>query len=154
MVKKGYKETEGHKKKKSLALKGKTYEQLHGKEKAKKLKENLRKMKLGKKNPKGSETKKRLFKEGKLKPWNYIDGQSKNRKYLLEDWKKLIKRIYARDNYTCQECGKKGGLLNAHHIIPWAISKNDCDDNLITLCVSCHAKIHIKLRDKKGRWKN
>ena len=56
-------------------------------------------------------------------------------------WKMLRKSIYKRDNFTCQECGQVGGKLNAHHIIPWRISKDDNPANLITLCKPCHRKI-------------
>ena len=85
------------------------------------------------------------------KPWNYKDGSSRNRKYTKAKWVKLAKEIYKRDNWTCQKCGKKGGLLNAHHIIPWAGNEElrFNEDNLITLCVPCHAKIHYK--DNLGR---
>ena len=59
-------------------------------------------------------------------------------------WKVIIKKVYKRDNYQCQLCGKKGGKLNAHHIIPWRVSHNDKMSNLITLCRSCHSKIENK----------
>lgn len=49
--------------------------------------------------------------------------------------------------------GKRGGVLNAHHIVPWVISKDNSMDNLITLCVPCHSKIHQLNRDEKGRWR-
>jgi len=53
--------------------------------------------------------------------------------------------IYKRDNYECQMCGKHG-YLEAHHIKPW---KEYPDlrfdlDNGITLCLSCHYKVHNK----------
>ncbi len=50
--------------------------------------------------------------------------------------------VFARDNWTCQECKIRGGKLEAHHIkrfrdfpeLRLAI------DNGITLCQSCHNK--------------
>ncbi len=64
--------------------------------------------------------------------------------------------IYTRDNYTCQECGTRGGNLNAHHIKEFnlILKENNiktykeaimCEElwnlnNGITLCVSCHKK--------------
>ena len=78
------------------------------------------------------------------KPYNYIDGSSRNRKYTKREWIKIAKQCYERDRFICQQCGKKGGLLNAHHILPWAGNKElryDLD-NLITLCVPCHIKLH------------
>jgi hypothetical protein len=87
------------------------------------------------------------------KPWNFIDGNSRSRKYQQKEWKEIAKKCYERDNWKCQTCGNVG-LLNAHHIIYWSISKNDSLDNLITLCVICHKKLHkddIK-RDSTGKW--
>jgi len=37
-------------------------------------------------------------------------------------------------------CGKKG-KLNAHHIIPVRISRNNSLSNLISLCDRCHKRI-------------
>lgn len=78
------------------------------------------------------------------RPWNYVDGSSRNRKYTMKKWIKLAKECYKRDNWNCQECGKHGGLLNAHHILPWAGNPQLAFElnNLITLCVPCHSKIH------------
>jgi len=75
---------------------------------------------------------------------NFIDGSSRNRRYTRGKWLRFAKEIYKRDHYTCQICGKKGGLLNAHHILPWAGNPQGAFDknNVITLCTSCHNKIH------------
>jgi len=56
------------------------------------------------------------------------------------EWKTLRLKIYKRDNYTCQKCGKKNIRLSAHHIIPFQYSLCDKSFNLITLCQSCHGK--------------
>lgn len=52
--------------------------------------------------------------------------------------------VYKRDDYICQDCGQRGGNLNAHHIFRF----NDFGEhrleiwNGVTLCVLCHAKYH------------
>ncbi len=62
--------------------------------------------------------------------------------YGLEFNKELKEKIRQRDNYTCQECGKdKSELkftLSVHHID--YDKKNNCEQNLISLCRSCHTK--------------
>lgn len=53
--------------------------------------------------------------------------------------------VYERDNYTCQVCGDDTGHnLNAHHILNWAHNKDKRFDleNGITMCFSCHIKLH------------
>jgi 5-methylcytosine-specific restriction endonuclease McrA len=55
------------------------------------------------------------------------------------DWKDTLKRsIKERDKYTCQICDKQPEIFAIHHI---DYNKLNCDpENLITLCLSCHAK--------------
>lgn len=54
------------------------------------------------------------------------------------------KAVFSRDAFTCQMCGQHGGELNAHHIKPWAIYIENRFDvsNGITLCRTCHKKLH------------
>ena len=83
------------------------------------------------------------FKKGH-RPWNYINGKTRYRKYGKKKWIKLAKKTYERDNWECQDCGKKGGILNAHHI-KFAREFPTLEfemNNLITLCVNCHNKVH------------
>jgi len=49
-----------------------------------------------------------------------------------------------RDDYTCQECGKKDCMLEAHHIVPRRLRGSDSIGNLITLCDKCHDKTEGK----------
>lgn len=47
--------------------------------------------------------------------------------------------VFARDNYTCQCCGKsKDKNLHTHHILYKSQGGTDRADNLITVCSDCH----------------
>lgn len=52
-------------------------------------------------------------------------------------------KVLERDNYKCQLCGNKSQLV-VHHsdFSGQSENANNDMDNLITLCRSCHAKIH------------
>ncbi len=52
----------------------------------------------------------------------------------------LRKAVYARDEFHCRLCQKRGGRLTIHHILPiWARPDLAGDlDNLATVCRSCH----------------
>jgi len=66
--------------------------------------------------------------------------QLKTRKrYENSEWRKAV---FARDNYTCQDCGQIGGRLQADHIKPYCAFPELRTDinNGRTLCVSCHKK--------------
>lgn len=75
---------------------------------------------------------------------NYIDGSSIKNKFRHKGFKYKIWResVYKRDNWTCQNCKKIGGKLNADHIKPWSKYpelRYDIDNGK-TLCISCHKK--------------
>lgn len=71
----------------------------------------------------------------KIRGWGY----NENFNYGFSS-KRL--NILHRDNYKCQCCGKKNTRLEVHHILYVCHGGTDREDNLITLCESCHKKIH------------
>ena len=60
-----------------------------------------------------------------------------------QEFKKIKKKIYERDNYQCQfpYCIEIHNKLNAHHID--YNKKNNNPENLITLCINCHMKTNF-----------
>jgi len=50
--------------------------------------------------------------------------------------------VFTRDNYTCQICKKKGGILQTHHIIQKRDGGTDNADNLVTVHAKCHTDFH------------
>lgn len=91
--------------------------------------------------------------KGKPKP--YLQGEKnwkwiKDRTLVMEkhrvrgslEWKQWRETIFARDNFTCKDCGATSCYLEPHHIIPirsdW--SKLFNTNNGITLCRPCHKK--------------
>lgn len=68
-----------------------------------------------------------------------------------EEWDSIRRRIYKRDNYTCRNCGARGGRggnaeLHAHHIVPKSKGGVHDDANLVTLCEPCHDAIHKRTK--------
>jgi len=64
-----------------------------------------------------------------------------SKKQEIRKWRT---KVFERDDYTCQDCGKGGGNLNAHHIERWSEAPElrfDVD-NGVSLCVECHAQRH------------
>lgn len=89
--------------------------------------------------------------------------------YKTKDWKQKRKEVLDRDNNECQLCKKSGKVTKAttvHHIKHYE-NRPDLaltDDNLISVCESCHNKLHPekgfgqlsndkKLKFHKERWK-
>ena len=82
---------------------------------------------------------------------NWKGGISENHKRLNTlEWNETRKKIYKRDNWTCQICNKKNPkIMQCHHIIPYRISQDDSMENLITLCCNCHIKEERKYYKSK-----
>lgn len=78
----------------------------------------------------------------KAPPWERTDRQQRS----SPEYNKWRKEVYERDNYSCQDCGKRGGILNAHHLKSFKKYKRlrYKIDNGITLCEKCHKDRHRK----------
>ena len=59
----------------------------------------------------------------------------KDKKYF--EWRS---RVFERDNWTCQTCGKRGCYLEPHHIKGWAKypELRYVVENGVSLCYECH----------------
>ena len=90
----------------------------------------------------------------KFKHWGYQKGDN----YGFENTKSMVLN---RDNYICQYCKDKhkDSKLEVHHIVFRSQGGSDEENNLITLCHTCHkalhsGKINLKLSGKiKGTLK-
>lgn len=109
----------------------------------------LRDLKLGKKCPGGSGERHGLWKGGITPLVEQIRHSFEYRQWTSD--------IFHRDNFTCQKCFKRGGILNAHHTKQFSIifkennikslqeARECCEfwniNNGITLCEDCHKEI-------------
>jgi len=159
----GRKKTEEHRlkisrsmigKKRSEAVKFKISEGMMGNKSAfgrkvsNETRERLRKANTGKRHSEDTKRKLSLLMKGRNSGSDHYlwKGGSKNRErnrimesYEYRTWRK---EVFERDDYTCQECGRRGGDLNADHIKPFALYPDlrfDVDNGR-TLCVGCHRK--------------
>ena len=61
--------------------------------------------------------------------------------YSSDEWKERSQTCREKANWTCQECGTNlksdSHFLHAHH--KWGTKYDDPED-LIALCIGCHAK--------------
>lgn len=77
---------------------------------------------------------------------NWQGGKS-TRHHIIRggaEYKEWRQAVFERDNWTCQDCRKRGGNLHAHHIFPFAdFSEHRFEIwNGVTLCMGCHTKLH------------
>lgn len=71
--------------------------------------------------------------------------------YATEEWKETVKHVWARDNATCQRCGKdhnvnrNEGAFHIHHIVSFMVRDLRSDpSNLVLLCKECHRFVHSR----------
>jgi hypothetical protein len=61
--------------------------------------------------------------------------------YLLSpEWRALRRRIMERDRYRCRECSQQEAE-QVHHLT-YDRAGHELDDDLISVCIPCHARLH------------
>jgi len=128
---KGHRFTEEQKRKSSISHMG----ILHTAE----TKEKLRQINLNK-----SEEWRRKMSESQKgeKGHNWQGGKTSINKGIRKsvDYKLWKEAVFKRDDFTCQECHVRGGILHSHHIKPFSLFPELRFDisNGQTLCKKCH----------------
>ena len=140
----GTKISEKHKEKIRAFMKGKTFTK--NKKISETHKQALVKSHLGK--PLSIEHRKRVSEAQKgRKAHNWKGGVSpiNTRIRMSIEYRLWREAVFARDNWTCQKCGKRGGNLHPHHIKEFAKypELRFAIDNGQTLCrIPCHQSKH------------
>lgn len=75
--------------------------------------------------------------------WDYQKGNQKGF-YNVKAY------VLYRDGYQCQKCKTKKGKLCVHHVVFRSNGGTNVPSNLITLCESCHKKLHNGEFEIKG----
>lgn len=86
---------------------------------------------------------------GEAHPLYKPRSPNKARRHEASDYRQWRKTVLAKDDFTCNCCGQRGGNLHAHHVIgaaqrpdlmlePW---------NGKALCKPCHIEVHVAARE-------
>jgi hypothetical protein len=154
----GRKLTSEHKKKLSISHKGKRLSEVHkskigeshkGKVCSKETRKKIGISNTGKRRTKIALVNLSISHIGKClgrKHWNWKNGATKKEKKIRNslNYKLWREAVFARDNWTCQKYGIKGGKLHPHHIQNFAEypELRFAIDNGITLSEKAHKEFH------------
>jgi 5-methylcytosine-specific restriction protein A len=81
---------------------------------------------------------------------DFTRGYNGHKRYGSQ-WRKIRTR-YVHKHPLCEECLKHGRFVpveEVHHIVPISEGGTNDESNLMSLCRSCHEKIHEKRGDRK-----
>ncbi|NJL36623.1 MAG: thymidylate synthase (FAD), intein-containing [Leptolyngbyaceae cyanobacterium RM2_2_4] len=76
---------------------------------------------------------------------NFWKGGVTEERVAIGAWTRTVApQIHEQFDYTCQKCGKRGGRLHAHHLLPVYSHPEKAYDlaNLVSVCKPCHQDIH------------
>ncbi len=57
-------------------------------------------------------------------------------------WRSARRAALSRDHEACVACGSVRKRMEVHHVVPFSLVLRHELENLITLCGSCHGKVH------------
>ena len=81
------------------------------------------------------------------------DRDPATRKRYGKQWRR-IRSIYIKAHPYCEECYRKGIMTpveEVHHIKPLSEGGTNDFSNLMSLCKSCHSRIHAERGDRWGQ---
>lgn len=81
--------------------------------------------------------------------WNGGSSRDYRSHYNSYEYITWRRQVFKRDNFTCQQCGQRGGRIEAHHKIGWAEDETRRYevDNGMTVCTKCHIDLdHYRAR--------
>jgi len=88
----------------------------------------------------------KMHRRGSDSPIWKKDKNSHSRERLrdIEGYRDWQDAVFARDDYTCQICAKRGAKISPHHLDGYhcAKSKRTLLSNGVTLCKECHKAFH------------
>lgn len=87
------------------------------------------------------------------KKYNMYERSADVNKTYGRAWKRIRER-YAASHPLCEKCLSEGRVTlmqEVHHIVP--VSRGGTNDlsNLMSLCRSCHTKLHIEMDGRRGK---
>ena len=68
-----------------------------------------------------------------------------------KDYRELHRQVLERDGWRCQLCGSMQNL-QVHHVKFRSHSGSDAEQNLITLCATCHVHVHRRCAVVASNW--
>lgn len=86
------------------------------------------------------------------KRYEHFERAPDTNRYYGKEWRRIRSR-YIKEHPLCEECKKTGTLTpvqEVHHIIPIVKGGTHSEENLMSLCTSCHSRITAK---EGGRWR-
>jgi len=79
-------------------------------------------------------------------------SQKERAHYTSKNWRAKRERILVRDSFRCASCGviATGQAAHVDHVRPLEEGGTDADENLQTLCASCHGRKTIAEQRRRG----
>lgn len=81
---------------------------------------------------------------------SFTRGYDSSKRYGSR-WR-TVRARYVQKHPFCEECLKHGRYVaveEVHHIVPLSAGGTNDESNLMSLCRSCHEKMHLEIGDRK-----